>query len=175
MALAKRIIPCLDVDKGRVVKGVGLVAVLAGGFIGGYAVRALGVLPALWIAGILQTLSNLMFYWLAEAGERLTLLVSAVSVENLAGGFGTVIFVAYISGLCRERAYTATQFALLTSLAALGRTGLAAGSGYLAGQLGWSLFFLISVIAALPGLMLLYWIARYRTDNAGRLADAATN
>lgn len=149
---------------GRVVKGIGLIAVLAGGFAGGMAARGLGLMAALWIGGIAQMASNLMFVWLALAGADLNLLIATIGVENFTGGFGTVAFVAYLGALCQERAYTATQFALLTSLAAVGRTVLSSVTGYVVTQTGWPGFFLLSTLAALPGLVMLWRMNRPREE-----------
>lgn len=148
---------------GRVVKGIGLIAVLAGGFAGGLATRGMGMISALWIGGIAQMASNGMFVLLANAGPELNLLIATIGVENFTGGFGTVVFVAYISALCQERAYTATQFALLTSLAAVGRTVLSSVTGYVVEAVGWPGFFLLSMLAALPGLLFLWWLMRDKT------------
>jgi PAT family beta-lactamase induction signal transducer AmpG len=147
-------------DYGRVVKIFGFAATLAGGFAGGAVARRLPVLPGLWLAGWAQALSNLLFVWLALVGPDLRALIVTNVVENFAGGFGTVIFVAYLSGLCGARAYTATQYALLSALSAVARTVLAAPSGALAAELGWPLFFAATAVAAAPGLMLLWWLGR---------------
>ena len=147
---------------GRVVKGIGFFAVLAGGFAGGMAARSLGTVTALWIGGITQMASNGMFVWLANAGADLNLLIATIGVENFTGGFGTVVFVAYLGALCQERAYTATQFALLTSLAAVGRTALSSITGYIVEAEGWQFFFMLSTLAAVPGLVFLWWLTRRR-------------
>ena len=146
-------------DYGRIVKLFGLAAVLLGGFAGGYVYRVAGVVRSLWIAGIVQMLSNLMFVLQAYAGADHAVLVLTIAVENFTGGAGTVIFVAFISGLCRTRAYTATQFALLTALSAVGRTVLSASAGWFAETIGWPAFFLLTTAAAVPGLLLLWWLA----------------
>lgn len=150
---------------GRVVKGIGLIAVLAGGFAGGFAARSMGTITALWIAGVTQMASNAMFVWLANTGPDLNLLIATIGVENFTGGFGTVVFVAYLSALCQERAYTATQFALLTSLAAVGRTILSSVTGYVVEAAGWPGFFTLSMLAAVPGLLFLWWLTRHRPDD----------
>jgi PAT family beta-lactamase induction signal transducer AmpG len=144
----------------EVVKGVGLVAALAGGFAGGALARAVPMAAALWIGGILQAASNLVFSWQALVGPKVPALIATVTVESFTGAVGTVIFVAYLSGLCRNAAHTATQFALLTALAAVGRTVLSSLSGYAAATVGWPAFFALAVIAALPGLALLAWLQR---------------
>lgn len=151
---------------GRVVKGIGLIAVLAGGFAGGMAARSMGTLAALWIGGISQLASNAMFIWLANKGPDLNLLIATIGVENFTGGFGTVVFVAYLGALCQERAYTATQFALLTSLAAVGRTVLSAITGYVVEAVGWPGFFMLSMLAAIPGLLLLWRLSNPQTAGA---------
>ncbi|HWV55632.1 AmpG family muropeptide MFS transporter [Pseudorhodoplanes sp.] len=141
-----------------IVKGVGLAAALAGGFAGGLIARALPLSTSLWIGGILQTISNLAFAWLALIGPHVPALTVAVIVENFTGAIGTVIFVAYLSALCGVRAHTATQFALLTALAAVGRTTLSSGGGFVAESTGWFWFFVISVLLAIPSFLLLAWL-----------------
>jgi PAT family beta-lactamase induction signal transducer AmpG len=142
----------------NIVKGVGLIALLAGGFAGGYIARALPLAASLWIGGILQSLANLSFSWLALAGHDLLWLTVAISVENFTSAIGTVMFVAYLSALCRNPLHTATQYALLTALAAVGRTYLSAGAGYLASATGWAWFFVICALAGIPSLLLLWWL-----------------
>ncbi len=143
-----------------IVKGAGLAAVLAGGFAGGLAARALTGAQGLWFAAFAQMLSNLIFVWQAWMGAKHWALVVTIVTENLAGGFGTVIFVAYISALAAHTNNTATLFALLTALAAVGRTVLSASSGFIAAAAGWPLFFLVTTVAALPALTLLAYLQR---------------
>jgi PAT family beta-lactamase induction signal transducer AmpG len=138
-----------------VVKGVGLAAALVGGFAGGAVARALPLSTSLWIGGILQLVSNLAFAWLALIGPNVPALTATIIIENFTGAIGTVIFVAYLSALCGVRAHTATQFALLTALAAVGRTTLASGGGFVAEATGWALFFAVTALAAIPSLILL--------------------
>ncbi len=147
-------------DYARVVKVFGFAAVLLGGFLGGWLQRVFGTTRSLWIAGVAQMISNLLFVWQARVGRDLGALVLTIGAENFAGGLGTVVFVAYLSGLCRNRAYTATQYALLSALAAVGRTALSTSGGWFAEQLGWVNFFLLSTVAAFPGLGLLWWLTR---------------
>ena len=142
----------------NIVKGVGLIALLAGGFAGGYIARALPLAASLWIGGILQSVANLSFSWLALAGHDLLWLTVAITVENFTSAIGTVMFVAYLSALCRNPLHTATQYALLTALAAIGRTYLSAGAGYLASETGWAWFFVICALAGIPSLLLLAWL-----------------
>jgi PAT family beta-lactamase induction signal transducer AmpG len=141
-----------------VVKGVGLAAALIGGFAGGSMVRALPLSTSLWIGGFLQMASNFTFSWLAVVGVSVPALTATIIVENFTGAIGTVVFVAYLSALCRDRAHTATQYALLTALAAVGRTTLASGGGFIAEYSGWVTFFAITAVSASPSLLLLWWL-----------------
>lgn len=143
------------VDYASIVKGVGLVASLAGGFAGGMVARALPLTGALWLAAALQMASNLMFAWLASMGRDMGALAATIIVENFTGSIGTVIFVAYLSSLCSNPLHTATQYALLTALAAVGRTYMSAGAGYVAEATGWSWFFILTTLTAIPSLLLL--------------------
>lgn len=142
-----------------IVKGYGLAATLLGGFLGGVIVNRRGIVPALWICGVIQLLSNLIFVLQAWVGHDLGMLAVTISVENLAGGMGTAAFVAYLSSLC-NLSYTATQYALLSSFMAQARTTLSAGSGFLADSMGWIEFFLTTAAAAVPGLLLLLLLQR---------------
>ncbi len=141
-----------------IVKGVGLAAALAGGFAGGFIARAMPLAACLWLGGILQIVSNLAFTAQAMIGVNTAALTATIIVENFTGAIGTVIFVAYLSALCGVRAHTATQYALLTALTAVGRTVLASGGGFVAEATGWPLFFIITSLAGLPGLALLAWL-----------------
>jgi len=141
-----------------IVKGVGLAAVLAGGIAGGVVARALPLVTSLWLAAFLQMASNFVFVWQAWVGVNHAALTATIIVENFTGAIGTVIFVAYLSALCQERMHTATQFALLTALAAVGRTTLASGGGFIAEATGWAMFFTITALSAIPSLFLLAWL-----------------
>ena len=141
-----------------IVKGVGFAATLTGGFAGGAIARALPLSTSLWLGAFLQLVSNLAFCALALIGPNVPALTLTIMVENFAGAIGTVIFVAYLSALCGARLHTATQFALLTALAAVGRTTLSSGGGYIAEATGWALFFLITALSAIPSLILLVWL-----------------
>jgi PAT family beta-lactamase induction signal transducer AmpG len=103
--------------------------------------------------------SNLVFVIQAWVGADLTMLAVTIAVENITTGMGTAAFVAYLSSLC-NLAYTATQYALLTSLMALSRTILSSGSGWFAERLDWPGFFIFTTLAAMPGLLLLLWMWR---------------
>jgi PAT family beta-lactamase induction signal transducer AmpG len=147
-------------DYAAIVKGVGLAATLIGGFAGGFVARRYSLAASLWIGGVLQAVANLSFSWLALAGVNQWALAFAITAENFTSAIGTVIFVAYLSALCRNPLHTATQYALLTALAAVGRTYLSSGAGYVAKAVGWPLFFVICVVVAVPSLILLAWLQR---------------
>ena len=147
-------------DYAAIVKGVGLAATLIGGFAGGFVARRYSLAASLWIGGALQAVANLSFSWLALAGKNEWALALAITTENFTSAIGTVIFVAYLSALCRNPLHTATQYALLTALAAVGRTYLSSGAGYVAKATGWPLFFAICVVVAVPSLILLAWLQR---------------
>jgi len=148
------------VDYAAIVKGVGLAATLIGGFAGGFVARRYSLAASLWIGGALQAVANLSFSWLALIGVNQWALALAITAENFTSAIGTVIFVAYLSALCQNPLHTATQYALLTALAAVGRTYLASGAGYVAKATGWPLFFAICVLVAIPSLVLLAWLQR---------------
>ncbi len=159
-----------------IIKGLGLAATLAGGFAGGFVARAYPLATSLWIGAMLQAVANFGFSWQASIGNNLTALSIAITLENFTSAIGTVIFVAYLSALCRNPLHTATQYALLTALAAVGRTYLSAGAGYIASATGWVWFFAICAFAAIPSLILLAWLQRaghFKLLDAPRSASAA--
>jgi PAT family beta-lactamase induction signal transducer AmpG len=141
-----------------IIKGVGLAATLIGGFAGGFIARAFPLATSLWIGGILQAVANLAFSWQALLGRNLGGLTFAIVTENFTSAIGTVIFVGYLSALCKNPLHTATQFALLTALAAVGRTYLSSGAGFLAAATGWAWFFALCAVAAVPSLILLAYL-----------------
>jgi len=147
-------------DYAAIVKGVGLAATLIGGFAGGFVARRYSLAASLWIGGVLQAVANLSFSWLAAIGINQWALALAITAENFTSAIGTVIFVAYLSALCRNPLHTATQYALLTALSAVGRTYLSSGAGFIAKAAGWPLFFVICMLVAIPSLILLIWLQR---------------
>lgn len=144
---------------GLVTKGFGLAMTLLGGIIGGILVARLGTMQALLIGGILQAVSNGAFAVQAWIGPQLWMLFVTIGIDNLMGGIGTIAFLAYLSGLCNI-AYTATQYALLSSVMAFARTFFAGGGGWVAERVDWVAYFLLTGIAAVPGLLLLVWLMR---------------
>ena len=145
-------------DVGTINKGLGLVSLILGALIGGTLMVRLGLYKSLMLFGMLQASSILLFMALALAGKSYLMMIIAVAFENLCGGMGTAAFVSLLMALCNQR-YSATQYALLSSLAALGRIFIAPSSGYVVELVGWPQFFLLATISAIPGLLLL-WLVR---------------
>lgn len=143
---------------GLIAKNAGLWPSVAGGLLGGAWMVKLGINRALWVFGAVQMLSILGFAWLAIAGHNLFALGLAIGFEAFGVGLGTAAFVAYIAHTTHPL-YTATQFALFTSLAAVPRTFANAATGYLVDDLGWKNFFIFCFIAAIPGMLLLFKVA----------------
>lgn len=144
-------------EVGTINKGLGFISLIVGALFGGTLMVRLRLFRSLLIFGILQAVSNLLFMILAWAGKSYEMLIFAVAFENMTGGMGTAAFVSLIMAMCDHR-YTATQYALLSSLAALGRIFIAPTSGYLVESIGWASFFFITFLTALPGLWLLWWL-----------------
>ena len=160
---------------GAIRQGVGVFVSIAGALVGGGIVARIGLLRSLWLFGVLQAVSNLAFLALtqswalsADGTPRTDALVGVICVENFCGGLVAAGFVGFLMSRCDPR-HSATQYALLTSVLAV--TGLVAGasSGYLQSGLGWTGFFVASVLAAIPGMLLLPWIRVpvVPADNAG--------
>jgi PAT family beta-lactamase induction signal transducer AmpG len=145
-------------DVGVVNKGLGLAALLGGALLGGVLLAKLSLVRAMLLFGALQAISNLSFAWLAWAGKSYPLLVFTVAFENLASGMGTAAFVAFVMALC-HRSFSATQYALLSALASLGRILFGPLTGTLVESMGWANFFVLTFVAALPGLVVV-WLMR---------------
>lgn len=162
---------------GAIQGGLGLGATIAGVMAGGVFVAALGINRALWIFAIVQLATNLAYYWLARVGASGGALVSATLIENFATGLVTAVFVAYLMSLCSRR-FSATQFALLSSLMAAARDLLVAPGGRIAEVTGWPTFFLLTVAVGLPVLFLLPMVApwaaphpRGAAEHSGEIVD----
>ena len=138
---------------------------MAGVFVGGLVVARIGIFTALLLGGILQAATNLLFVWLAADPTMATEtgLFIVIASDNFTGGLGSTAFVAFLSALCNLR-FTATQFALFTSIMALGRTYMAVPSGWLVDQIGWINFFISSTALAVPALLLLLVVRRYASE-----------
>jgi PAT family beta-lactamase induction signal transducer AmpG len=144
----------------NVTKLFGLGAIIAGGLLGGIMVNQIGIFKSLMICGILQIGGTLMFALQAKVGHSIPMLMLTITAENVTSGMATSAFVAYLSSLCNQ-AYTATQYALLSGLTAFSRDVLSASAGWAAEQVDWVGFFLISSIAAIPGLLVLWWMMHF--------------
>jgi len=147
-----------------------VIATLAGVASGGVVVARFGIMTGLLVGGILQMLSNLMYVAQVLAGHDTTMLAVSIFTENFTNGMGSAAFVAYLSSLCSV-AFTATQYALFSSLTALPRSFLSAPSGWLVDRLDWIPFFLVTTAICVPGLLVLLWLMR-RPD-LSRLGAAA--
>ena len=157
---------------GLVAKNAGLWPAVIGGLAGGLWMTRLGINRALWLFGVVQLLSIFGFAWLAWQGPQsiiataqLVDLAFVIGLEALGVGLGTVAFVAYIARATHP-AYTATQFALFTSLAALPRSFINAAAGWMIEQLGWFGFFMLCAALAVPGMLLLLKVAPWQKNNA---------
>ena len=148
---------------GLIAKNAGLWPSVIGGLLGGAWMVKLGINRALWIFGAVQMLAILGFAWLAVAGHNLFVLGMAIGFEAFGVGLGTAAFVAYIAHTTHPL-YTATQFALFTSLAAVPRTFANAATGYLVDDLGWRNFFIFCFLAAIPGMLLLIKVAPWNEE-----------
>jgi PAT family beta-lactamase induction signal transducer AmpG len=144
-------------DDVGVAKLVGIGATLVGVAVGAVILGRWGLFRSLMVCGLLQAVSNLGFLALDWVGKDAAAMTTVVIVENVAGGMGTAAFVTLVMSLCDHR-YTATQFALLTSLEALNRVLLGGPAAKLVGWAGWSPFFLVTILAAVPGLLILWRI-----------------
>lgn len=142
-----------------ITKVFGTIATIGGVLLGGIILNRISLNKGLILCGILQALSNLVYVAQAHIGDNQYMLMLTIFAENVTSGMGTAAFMAYISSLCNV-AYTATQYALLSSLMSLARDGLAATSGKVAAVLGWSNFFIFSTLIALPGLIVLLILIR---------------
>ncbi len=143
----------------KVVKIYGLIATLLGTFAGGWVVGKIGMFRTLLLAGFFHMLTNFLLIIQAQLGNDIHFLTLSIASENFTGGMSSAAFIAYLSALCRVN-YTATQYALLSSLAAFGRTWLSTPSGALAEKVGWEWFFAIASLMAVPSLILLIWLER---------------
>lgn len=153
-----------QIEVGLVFGGAGLLATIAGSLAAGATIASIGLNRSLWVFAVFQALSNLTYYGLALAGRNHTYMVAAIVIENFGVGLVSSALVAYIMSMCNRR-FSATQFALLSSLVAASRDILVAPGGKIADSMGWPGFFLITVIAGLPCIALLPFIAPWNADS----------
>ena len=139
---------------GAVVKLFGFWAVIAGSLAGGVIMLRLGINRSLWVFGVLQALSTAGFAVLAKIGNSLPLLSGVIAFENFTSGMGTAAFVAFMASITNKK-FTATQYALLSSLMGVPRVFASAPTGFMAKHIGWEGFFIFCTIIAIPGLLLL--------------------
>jgi len=160
-------------------KLVGFFATVAGALIGGVVTARFGFRRSLMLCGVLQSAGNLFYVLQAIGGHRIGYLALCVTAENVTGAMAASALVGYLSSLCSP-AFTATQYALLSSLAAVGRTLVASSGGVLAEKLGWVPFFLMTTVVTVPALVLLIWIGQGddlgsdRLDRAVKRTDSAS-
>ncbi|SNR61557.1 MFS transporter, PAT family, beta-lactamase induction signal transducer AmpG [Methylobacillus rhizosphaerae] len=139
---------------GAVAKLFGFWATLIGGTLGGIWILRIGLYRSLWIFGFLQMASTFGFVLLAQVGNNLPMLTGVIAVENFTGGLGTAAFVGFM-GAMTDRRFTATQYALLSSLMGVPRVILSAPTGWMADEMGWTVFFLLCTVLAIPGLLMI--------------------
>ncbi|MBU4372559.1 MAG: AmpG family muropeptide MFS transporter, partial [Proteobacteria bacterium] len=147
----------------------GFWATVGGTLLGGMVMLSLGINRALWVFGFLQALSTAGFAILARIGYSLPLLSGVIAFENLTAGMGTAAYVAFMASITNKK-FTATQYALLSSLMGVPRVVASAPTGFLAKHLGWESFFIACVLIAIPGILLLLkfapWSSRIKTERA---------
>ena len=139
---------------GAVVKLFGFWATIAGSLIGGISMIRLGINRSLWIFGFLQAASTAGFALLARVGYSIPLLSSVIAFENLSSGMGTAAYAAFMASITNKK-FTATQYALLSSLMGVPRVLASAPTGFLAKNIGWEIFFILCALIAIPGMLLL--------------------
>jgi PAT family beta-lactamase induction signal transducer AmpG len=140
-----------------VLKAIFVSSAIVGAILGGVLMVKLGLLRSMLIFGVLQTLSNFLYYALALAGKNYVLMVIAVGIDNIAGAMGNIASVALIMALCDSR-YSAFQYALLSAFALTPRYVLGGPAGYIAEQAGWDMYYVVSVLLAVPGLLLVWFM-----------------
>ncbi|MNJ93346.1 muropeptide transporter [compost metagenome] len=152
-----------NADIGLVAKVFGLISSLGGLFIGGLVIYYVGIYRSLWIFGILQALSTGFFALLTFTGPQVWALASVVIFEDVSSGMGSAAFVAFMAALSNKK-YTATQYAILSSIATLGRNFFSGFTGDAVKSLGWAPFFYICALIAIPGLIMLFWMRKYQLE-----------
>ena len=144
-----------------IIKIYGVIATILGTLIGGVVVNRIGLAKALFVCGILQGLSNLVYVGQVYAGNDASVLMINIFIENISGGMGTAAFVAYLSALCNKK-YTATQYALLSSFMGAARDLFSATSGFVAQIFSWQTFFITTTLMSLPGMIILYYLIKVK-------------
>ena len=155
---------------GAVVKLFGFWATVVGSLVGGVIMLRIGINRSLWIFGVLQGISTAGFALLASVGHSIPLLSGVIAFENLSGGMGTAAYVAFMASITNKR-FTATQYALLSSLMGVPRVIASAPTGFLAKQVGWEGFFIACTLIAVPGMLLLFKFAPWRPASSRSCDD----
>ncbi|MBA2688107.1 MAG: AmpG family muropeptide MFS transporter [Gemmatimonadaceae bacterium] len=148
---------------GVVLGGIGMISTIIGVLLGGTVVAKLGINRALWLFAVFQALSNFAYYGLAIVGKNTTFMTGAIVVENIGQGFVTAALLAFLMSVCNKK-YSATQFALLSSLMSASRDIIVAPGGKIAESVGWPMFFIITVFAIIPAVLLLPIVAPWGKD-----------
>lgn len=151
-------------EVGAIVKLMGFWATIGGGLLGGIIMFRLGINRSLWVFGFLQALSTAGFAVLARMGDNICGLSAVIGFENLSSGMGTAAYAAFMASLTNKK-FTATQYALLSSLMGIPRVVVSAPTGFLAGSLGWEWFFIVCTLIAIPGMALLHGFAPWNPKN----------
>ncbi len=146
-----------------VVKVFGIIASISGSYAGGILIAKTGYFLGLLICGIFQAMTNLSYLWLFYQDIEIQNLLIAISIENFTGGMGATALIAYLSCLCNKE-FTATQYAMLSSITTLMNNSITMSSGYLVEQMGWKMYFIFTVIISIPALLLIVFL-HYKTKN----------
>jgi PAT family beta-lactamase induction signal transducer AmpG len=152
-------------EVGTVVKLFGFWAILGGSLLGGIVMLRIGISRSLWIFGVLQAVSTAGFAVLSLIGHQISALAAVIAFENLSAGMGTAAYAAFMASITNKK-FTATQYALLTSLMGVPRVVASAGTGYLAENMGWTGFFIFCTLIAIPGMLLLLKCAPWNSKTA---------
>jgi PAT family beta-lactamase induction signal transducer AmpG len=154
-----------NAEVGTIGKTYGLLSAIGGGIIGGSLIPRIGLKKSLTYFGIIQAIGILAFAALAAFGKNHYMLIVSVVIENLTSGLGTSAFLAFLGLICNKR-YSATQYALLSSVSSMPRTMFSFGTGAVAKSVGWELYFILCALTAIPGLLLLTRYKLWKTEQA---------
>jgi len=150
---------------GAVVKIFGMWAIVLGALVGGTIMIRLGINRSLWVFGFLQAISSACFAILAQIGPSIPALSAVIAFENISMGMGSAAQLAFMASIT-DKKFTATQYALLSSLAAIPRVIASAPTGYIAKHIGWETFFIMCALIAIPGMLLLLKFAPWNSGEA---------
>jgi len=150
-------------EVGTVVKLFGFWAIIGGSFLGGLIMLRIGISRSLWIFGVLQAVSTAGFAFLSLIGHHVTALAAVIAFENLSAGMGTAAYAGFMASITNKK-FTATQYALLTSMMGVPRVIASAGTGFLAKNFGWTSFFIFCTLIAVPGMLLLLKFAPWNEE-----------